>query len=123
MTRPNPDPFERAIELLLRSVVRLALKRGVAFGRFAEIVKRAYVGGAKRDFTVPNRKLSTSRISVLTGLTRKEVSRLMQDDPDEAIGDRVRRQVNRAARVVTAWVEDGAYHDRRGAPASLLRPC
>lgn len=119
MTRPNPDPFERAIELLLRSVVRLALKRGVAFGRFAEIVKRAYVGGAKRDFTVPNRKLSTSRISVLTGLTRKEVSRLMQDDPDEAIGDRVRRQVNRAARVVTAWVEDGAYHDRRGAPASL----
>jgi hypothetical protein len=30
-----------------------------------------------------------------------------------------RRRVNRAARVVAAWVEDLTYHDGRGAPASL----
>lgn len=119
MTQTNPDPFERAVETLLRPLVRLALKRGVAFGRFAEIVKRSYVSAAQRDFDVPNRKLSMSRVAVLTGLTRKEASRLMHDDPDEAIGDRIRRQVNRAARVVTAWVEDETFHDGRGAPASL----
>ena len=60
-----------------------------------------------------------SRVAVLTGMTRKEASRLMQDDPDEQLGDRMIRQVNRAARVVTAWVEDPEFHDGEGAPASL----
>jgi len=104
---------------LLRPVVRLALKRGLAFGRFSEIVKRAYVAAAQRDFAVPDRKLSISRVAVLTGMTRKEASRLMQDDPDADAGSRLRRQVNRAARVVSAWVEDPEFRDGRGAPASL----
>ena len=119
MSSQNEDRLERALETLLIPVVRVALKRGLAFGRFSELVKRAYVAAARRDFTVPNRKLTMSRVAVLTGMTRKEASRLMQDDPDEQLGDRMIRQVNRAARVVTAWVEDPEFHDGEGAPASL----
>jgi hypothetical protein len=113
------DPLERALETLLRPVVRLALKRGLAFGRFAEIVKRAYVAAATRDFSVPGRKLTISRVAVLTGMTRKEASRLLQDDPDADASSRLRRQVNRAARVVSAWVEDPTFLDETGAPAAL----
>ena len=58
MSSQNPDPLERALEMLLLPVVRLALKRGLAFGRFSEMLKRAYVAAARRDFTVPGRKLS-----------------------------------------------------------------
>lgn len=119
MSSQNEDRLERALETLLIPVVRVALKRGLAFGRFSELVKRAYVAAARRDFTVPDRKLTVSRIAVLTGMTRKEASRLMQDDPDEQLGDRMIRQVNRAARVVTAWVEDPEFHDGEGAPVSL----
>ena len=119
MSSQNPDPLERALEMLLLPVVRLALKRGLAFGRFSEMLKRAYVAAARRDFTVPGRKLSLSRVAVLTGMTRKEASRLMKDDPDRDLGKRMIRQVNRAARVVSAWVEDPDYQDVRGAPASL----
>lgn len=119
MPESRQDPLERALEALLLPLVRLALKRGLAFGRFTELLKRAYVTAAQRDFTVPGRKLSISRVAVLTGLTRKEASRLMQYESDESPGDRPRRQVNRAARVVSAWVEDPAFHDGRGAPASL----
>lgn len=110
--------LERAIVALLRPVVRLVLKRGMAFGQFAELVKRAYVDVARQDFGVPGRKLSISRVAVLTGLTRKEASRLMQAEGVEDAGA-PRRRVNRAARVVSAWVEDPSYHDGRGAPASL----
>lgn len=119
MSSQKEDRLERALETLLIPVVRVALKRGLAFGRFSELVKRAYVAAARRDFTVPDRKLTMSRVAVLTGMTRKEASRLMQDDPDEQLGARMIRQVNRAARVVTAWVEDPEFHDREGAPASL----
>ena len=119
MSSQNPDPLERALEMLLLPVVRLALKRGLAFGRFSEMLKRAYVAAARRDFTVPGRKLSLSRVAVLTGMTRKEASRLMKDDPDRDLGKRMIRQVNRAARVVSAWVEDPDYQDVRARP----RPC
>jgi len=119
MSQQTNDQLERALETLLIPVVRIALKRGLAFGRFSELVKRAYVAAARCDFMVPNRRLSVSRVAVLTGMTRKEASRLMKDDPDEQLGDRMIRQVNRAARVVTAWVEDADFHDGRGAPASL----
>lgn len=118
MTQSDSDPLERALLTLLVPLVRLVLKRGMAFGRFAEIVKRAYVEAARRDFSVPGRKISISRIAVLTGLTRKEASRLSQADPDRDEA-RMRQQVNRAARVVSAWVQDPTYHDGRGAPASL----
>ena len=104
--------------MLLRPLVRLVLKRGMAHGQFAELVKRAYVETAREDFTVPGRKLTISRVAVLTGLTRKEASRLMQQEVTPPARSS-RRRVNRAARVVSAWVEDDRYHDGRGAPASL----
>ena len=118
MSESTPKALERAVVTLLRPLVRLVLKRGMAHGQFAELVKHAYVEAARNDFSVPGRKLTISRVAVLTGLTRKEASRLMQEEglpPDTGS----RRRVNRAARVVAAWVEDRSYDDRRGAPASL----
>ncbi len=110
--------LERSVVSLLRPLVRLLLKRGIAFGQFAELAKRAFVETAREDLAVPNRKPSISRIAVVTGLTRKEASRLVQEDDGES-GEIVRGRVNRAARVVSAWVGDPSFHDRRGRPASL----
>jgi hypothetical protein len=63
MTSSALSPLERAIIALLRPLVRLVLKRGVAFGQFAELTKQAYVEVARRDFGVPGRKLSVSRVA------------------------------------------------------------
>jgi len=110
--------LEQAVVTLLRPLVRLVLKRGMAYGQFAELVKRAYVESARTDFGVPGRKLTISRVAVLTGLTRKEASRLMQEE-ESGPEPGARRRINRAARVVTAWIDDPTYRDGRGGPASL----
>lgn len=103
---------------LLTPLARLALERGLAFGEAAELLKRAYVEAARRHFDVPGRKLTISRIAVLTGLTRKEASRLASKSSGDAeTSDRGR--VNRAARVLAAWAREPDYLDGRGAPASL----
>lgn len=118
VSEPDPAPLSRAIVTLLEPLVRLVLKRGMAFGQFSELVKRAYVEVAQKDFAVPGRKLTISRIAVLTGLTRKEAKRVAQSEGgDETAASR--RRVNRAARVVSAWVAEPDYHDGRGGPASL----
>jgi hypothetical protein len=82
------------------------------------VLKRAYVDVAQHDFVVEGRKQTTSRISLLTGLTRKEVGRLLsEEEPENTWRDRSR--VNRAARVLSAWAQDPDFLDGRGAPASL----
>jgi hypothetical protein len=115
---PAAPVLSRAVVTLLKPLVRLVLKRGLAFGQFSELVKRAYVEVAAEDFAVPGRKPSISRIAVLTGLTRKEAKRVLETEEGDSSAVS-RRRINRAARVVSAWVAEPDYHDGRGAPASL----
>lgn len=106
-----------AIFRLLRPLVRLLLRQGIPYGVMADVVKQVYVDVAFREFGLPGRKQSVSRVSIITGLSRKEVARLRQldrwDDHDAV------QQYNRAARVISAWVREPEFHDATGRPAPL----
>ena len=79
-TTDTPETvLQRAIQQLLRPLVRLLLRHSVSFAAFGEIARRVYVDVALKDFAIPGRKPSASRVAVLTGLTRKEVQRLTQE--------------------------------------------
>lgn len=106
-----------AILRILRPLIRLLLRHGVPFGAFSDLAKGVYVEVALEEFGIPGRKQTHSRVSVLTGLSRKEVlrvTRLERPDDTEA-SDRY----NRAARVIGGWVRDGRFHDGSGNPAPL----
>ena len=105
-----------AIRRLLRPLVRILLRNGVPFGVFAETARQAYVDVAASEFGVPGRKPSVSRIAVLTGLNRKEVSRLWKGP--EPTPPEVERY-NRAARVIGAWVREADFCDAAGEPRAL----
>ena len=110
------DALHWAIRTLLRPLVRILLRNGVPFRAFAEHAKKAYVDVALAELALEDRKPSLSRASVITGLTRKEVSRLANEvDSDPGVAQRY----NRAARVISGWIRDRAYRDARGKPASL----
>lgn len=111
------EVLSAAIARLLRPLVRILLANGVAFDAFAELAKRAYVEVAMREFGIPGRKQTTSRVSVLTGLTRKEVQRLLRTDGAQRAdtGERY----NRAARVIAGWVRDRKFLKANGEPQVL----
>ncbi len=97
----------KAILRLFKPLVRLLLRNGIPFGVFAEIARQAYVEVAFKEFGVPGRKASDSRVATITGLTRKEVSRLKNLDEQS---DKVSvAKYHRAARVVYGWVHDSRY--------------
>jgi len=104
-----------AVRTLLRPLVRILLRNGVPFATFGDCAKQAYVDVAA-ELTVPGRKSSISRIAVITGLTRKEVSRLAKTGHAESAPV---ERYNRAARVVSAWVREPAFRDGSGRPAAL----
>ncbi|RLJ16991.1 hypothetical protein DJ031_16160 [bacterium endosymbiont of Escarpia laminata] len=106
-----------AILKLLRPLVRLLLRNGMSYGDFADLSRWVFMDVAEKEFTLPERKQSVSRISVITGLTRKEVSRLQKiETPDDSA---IAQQYNRAARVIAGWLRDSRFHTSKGTPAEL----
>lgn len=102
---------------LLKPLVRILLRNGVAAKSVYELVKHIYVQVAKEDFEIDGKKASISRVAILTGLTRKEVQAILalparqQGHYDEGY--------NRAARVITGWLRDADFGDGKGHPAPL----
>ncbi len=121
MDTTGPRAVEQALQAallrLLRPLVRLLLRHQVPFGVFSELAKHVYVQSALQDMALPGRKPTISRASVLTGLTRKDVQRLVAEaGPRPAEGD---EGYNRAVRVLGAWARDAAFLGPDGRPAAL----
>ncbi len=114
---PATAALHAATMRLLRPLARLLLRHAVPFATFQEIAKRAYVEVALKDFAIPGKKPSAARASILTGLTRKDVQRLLTE-PDPDATD-TRERYNRAARVLGGWLRDANFHDAAGKPRPL----
>lgn len=106
-----------AVLMLLRPLCRVLLRYQVPFSVFEELAKHVYVQTAMEDFGIPNKKPTLSRASILTGLTRKDVQRLVAEpEPLRAVSQ---DGYNRAARVLTGWTRDPDFRAIDGSPAAL----
>lgn len=117
MTDRGANKLNAALHRLLRPLVRILLRNGVSLGDFTEHAKKVYVDVATDEFSVAGRKPSISRTALLTGLTRKEVSRLSQLDVGRLQAGRTR--YNRASRVISGWVRDPDFANAAGEPSTL----
>lgn len=106
-----------AVVRLMRPLVRVLIHHGISFQAFAETAKWIYVDVANQQFQIPGRKMSKSRIAVITGLTRREVDRLTQSELPPM--DSSQEFYNRALRVFMGWLEDEAFTDSHGRPLPL----
>ena len=113
----NSAAFTSALLRTLRPIVRLLLRRGVSLKSFSELLKWLYVDVAAEPLGPDGRHRAVSRISAMTGLTRREVARLiiMPENRDCELDARF----NRASRVIAGWLRDPAFAAARGIPAIL----
>jgi len=111
--------LEVAVTQVLRALFRVLLHHSMSYTAFEDLARRAYVEVAMKDFAIEGKKPSISRASILSGLTRKEVRRLLALPPagDESADDGER--YNRAARVITGWVRDSEFLGTDGEPRAL----
>lgn len=116
MATPVRKALVRAVMRILYPLIRILLRNGLPFNAFAEIAKAVYVDVAMTEFQMPGRKASVSRTAVVTGLTRKDVSRLLEEKQPEDRADLDR--YHRAARVVAGWVRDADFAEGES-PARL----
>jgi hypothetical protein len=102
---------------LLRPLVRILLRNGVAYGSFTELARKVYVDVAFEEFAPSGKKQTVSRVSAMTGLTRKEVKRLLE--MEGPVDPRSQQRFNRGIRVISGWLHDSRFHDSSGKPADL----
>lgn len=107
--------FGRVIEGLLRPLIRALIAQGVTAPALYQIIKKLYVEVAEQDFQIDTARQTDSRISVLTGVHRRDV-KAFREGPRDA-EKQVREKVTTIASVLGKWLADPTYApDRTAAP-------
>lgn len=111
-------PVLAAIQYLLRPLIRLLLANGISFPAFCDQVRSTYVKVAEEEFKLPAKPQTDSRISLLTGIHRREVNRL-RNEPLSGIN--LSQQASMSALLLTIWSGHPEYLDAQGSPIPLPR--
>jgi hypothetical protein len=121
----SSDDFKSAIVLAasraLRPLARMLLASGLTFREFNALARRVFVSVATDEFGRGGRPTNVSRVSLMTGLARKEVKKLRdelaQEDPEVP----ALRKTTEATRVLSAWHEAPGYQGADGTPLAIPR--
>jgi len=113
----HPNKLNDVFFALLQPLARIFLRFGKGYREFSELSKAAFVVVAAEDYGVHGRPTNVSRIAAMTGLTRKEVSRIRKriDDSDATVTDRG----TPLQEVISAWQSVDEFLGTNGEPAIL----
>ncbi|WP_230374209.1 DUF6502 family protein [Pontivivens ytuae] len=102
---------------MLRPLVRTLIARGVTLPSVYRLLKQVYVEVAESDFRLDDEPPTDSRISLLTGVHRRDVRaiRTAEDDPDAPL----RQRTTLLATVVGSWLANPETRDEDGSPRPL----
>ena len=101
---------------ILKPLVRLWITHGVTYQMASELLKRVYVDAAREHFV--DKDTSDTRLSLLTGINRKEIRRLSQKDEPQVNPDGI---TTLAGAIHTMWRTSQNYLDSKGSPKRLPR--
>jgi len=110
------SPLLRAPPRILRPVARIFLRNGITAVAFQELARKVFVDVAYDEFGIEGKPQTLARVSVITGLNRKEVARLHKL---AAIDEEDRTWWNRAGTVLAGWTADSNFHTSAGFPLDL----
>jgi hypothetical protein len=113
-----PTSLLKALRHVMRPLVRLMLRKGVTYLVFADLLKEVFVDVADREFRLDDKAPTDSRISLLTGVHRKDVRRLRNTSDPAA--STLTENITFGAQLVNAWTSAPFCNDA-GQPLPLPR--
>jgi hypothetical protein len=123
MDHPTPPPTPpaaliAAIEKVLTPLVRLLVRHGITYPALSGLLKRIFVTAAEADLGAAGDEATDSRISVMTGVHRKDVKRLRAAG---GVPEQVPAMAGIGTQAIGRWCGDARYLDAEGRPRSLPR--
>jgi hypothetical protein len=115
---PLPEALMQPLRRLLRPLVRLLIRSGITFPVLADLLRSLYVEVALRDFLEDRKARTDSRISLLTGIHRKEIRRLRSETTGLS---EVPPVVTLGSQIVARWLGTPEYAGTDGHALPLPR--
>jgi uncharacterized protein DUF6502 len=109
-------PFLKAVRTVLRPLVRGLVRRGVQLPQIIEELKALYVDAAQSEAAKAGR-VTQSAISVMTGVHRKDVKRLLEDTEDIP---RAPSAASLGSKLTGIWMGRPPFADDEGNPLPLF---
>ena len=116
-----PEALITAIRKILRPIVRLILHFQVSYPYLISLLKSVYVEVANEEFALDCRRQSNSRITLLTGVHRKNVKRLRAEESEAVLAP---RPISIGAQCIAYWLGKDRFRstDHRPLPLPLKTP-
>lgn len=113
-----PPALISALRRLLRPLIKLLLINGITYPFLSNLLKSLYVEVAREEFVLHGKPQTDSRISLLSGVHRKDVKRLGEESQQEQV---VPPTVSLGAKLVAVWTSNTMYLDGNGRHLPLPR--
>ena len=113
---PSPDLLIGALSRLLRPLVRLLIQGGVTFPALADLLRSLYVEVALHDLLTDPQARTDSRVSLLTGVHRKEIRKQRGPKAEPELSS-----LTLSSKVIARWLASPAMVDEPGRPLPLSR--
>jgi hypothetical protein len=114
-----PSALVRGLTQVLRPLIRLLVRHHITFPYLSQMLKVLYLDVALKDFPAPANRQTDSRLSMLTGVHRKDVRKLREELAAEVPAPN--RAASLGAQVVAAWLSLPDYVEDDGKPKALPR--
>jgi hypothetical protein len=115
---PASPAVTDAVGRVLRPLVHLLLDHGITLPTLEEMLKAAYIAVAVEEFRTGGREPNDSRVSVLTGIHRKDVKRLRGRPSSE---NPPPISVSVGGQIIVQWTSRPELLDSRNRPRRLPR--
>ncbi|MFJ4455657.1 DUF6502 family protein [Pseudomonas sp. NPDC089392] len=114
-----PPSMLSALRRVMRPLVRLMLRKGVTYTMFADLLKEVFVDVAHREFRLDDAAPTDSRISLLTGVHRKDVRRLRNESDTSTAA--LPENITLGAQLVNVWTNCKPFCSASGQALALPR--
>jgi len=109
---------EEAVACVLRPLARLMIDHGLQLGQVTELLKDVLVQESVTRYGMNDREVSDTRVSLLTGVHRKDVKRLRTTQRDER---KARQGITVPAAVIARWISDPRFLSIDQSPRALAK--
>lgn len=113
-----PRALVVALQTMLRPLVKLMIKQQIQHPFLSNLLKSIYIDVAETDFKLGEKKVTLSRLSVLTGIHRREAKRIREVD---AMDSHPPSSVTLGAQIIARWISQRPWVDQAGQPKALPR--
>jgi hypothetical protein len=117
MEKNSRDQLLYSFRRVLRPLIRILIRSGVRYDEFLELVKGVYVESAVRDGLGDAFKPTRAKISISTGVPKRDVDRFI--DNDGALPVAPRTLTKTLAEILNIWHTDPQFVGPYGIPLEL----